>query len=62
MLSAETYCGLDESGGEVDAGSDSEVGLLPAGTAGSALWEVGANEAARGASGPVVIALSGFSR
>lgn len=29
---------------------------------GSALWDVGLKEAARGVSGPVVIALWGFSR
>jgi hypothetical protein len=62
MRSAENYCGRDESGWEVETGTGSDVGVLAAGAAGSALCEDGVNEAARGASGPVVIALSGFSR
>jgi hypothetical protein len=62
LQNAENYCGRDESCGEVDAGRGSAVGVLLTGVAGFALWDVGVNEAARGASGPVVIALSGFSR
>lgn len=50
------YCGPDPSWPEVV-----EEGTLIR-APGSALCEAGVNDAARGSDGPVVIALSGFSR
>jgi hypothetical protein len=56
------YCGLGTSRSDVDAGAGTAGEVLLAGGPGSALCETGFRDAARGASGPVVIALSGFSR